>query len=62
MYLLNAYKFWLIKNTSEETDVNNKLTALIKLLVEDPTDFCEKAKLLLYWRGLVGKNGPTEPN
>lgn len=48
MYLLNAYKFWLIKNTSEETDVNNKLTALIKLLVEDPTDFCEKAKLLLY--------------
>ena len=36
LYLLNAFKYWLIKNSSHEVDTASKLDKLIKLLVEDP--------------------------
>ena len=51
-YLLNAYKFWYIKNKREnagEGDQSTRdiLNSLIKLLVDDPHDFEERAKSLL---------------
>jgi hypothetical protein len=47
LYLLNAHKYWLIKNTTETVDSSQKLDKLIALLVEDPADFCAKAQALL---------------
>ena len=47
LYLLNAHKYWLIKNTTDTVDSSQKLDKLIALLVEDPTDFCAKAQALL---------------
>jgi hypothetical protein len=38
-YLLNAYKYWLIKNTPEQVDTDQKLCKLIELLIEEPDDF-----------------------
>ena len=46
-YLLNAYTYWLIKNERSALDSTSKLDMLIKLLIEDPTDFETKAKALL---------------
>jgi len=41
LYLLNAYKYWLILNTKETSSysVNKKLNEVIKLLIEEPADF-----------------------
>lgn len=46
-YLLNAHKYWLIKNKVQELDTDKKLRKLIELLVEDPADFIQRAALLL---------------
>jgi hypothetical protein len=47
MYLINAYKYWLIKNTPDELDVSARLSKLVQLLIDDPTDFVEQAQPLL---------------
>jgi hypothetical protein len=46
-YLLNAYKYWLIKNTPEKVDTDQKLCKLIELLIEEPEDFEAQASHLL---------------
>jgi hypothetical protein len=46
-YLLNAYKYWLIKNTPEQVDTDQKLCKLIELLIEDSDDFELHASRLL---------------
>lgn len=46
-YLLNAYTYWLIKNTPKALDTHSKLGKLIALLIEDPADFETKATALL---------------
>jgi hypothetical protein len=46
-YLLNAYSYWLIKNTPNVVDTTSKLDKLIALLIEDPADFETKASALL---------------
>lgn len=47
LYLLNAYSYWLIKNTRKALDTPSKLDKLITLLIEDPKDFEQKATALL---------------
>jgi hypothetical protein len=47
LQLLNAYKYWLIKNTPDEVDVSSMLGKLVELLIEDPADFELKARSLL---------------
>ena len=47
LYLLNAYTYWLIKNTRKALDSPSKLDKLIALLIEDPADFETKASALL---------------
>ena len=47
LYLLNAYTYWLIKNTPKVLDTPSKLAKLITLLIEDPSDFEQKATALL---------------
>jgi hypothetical protein len=46
LYVLNAYKYWLILNTEDQYS-NKKFCDLVELLIEDPTDFVQKAKKLL---------------
>lgn len=46
-YLLNAYTYWLIKNERSALDGPSKLSKLIELLIEDPSDFETKARELL---------------
>ena len=51
-YLLNAYKFWYIKNKRENsgeqsTNTREIVNSLIRLLIEDPGDFEKKAEKLL---------------
>lgn len=46
-YLLNAYKYWLIKNTPDEVDTDQKLRKLVQLLIDEPNDFEIQAALLL---------------
>ena len=46
-YLLNAYKYWLIKQDKQKLDTDGKLRKLIQLLVEDPNDFVTQAESLL---------------
>ena len=46
-YLLNAHNYWLIKNTPEQTDKNQKLHKLIRLLVDEPQDFVTQLELLI---------------
>lgn len=46
-YLLNAYTYWMIKNSSAPIDTNEKLRMLIELLIEEPADFTLKAARLL---------------
>lgn len=47
LYLLNAYTYWLLKNTPRALDTASRLDKLIALLIEDPTDFVQKATVLL---------------
>jgi hypothetical protein len=47
LYLLNAYTYWLLKNTPRVLDTSSKLDKLITLLIEDPKDFEQKATALL---------------
>jgi hypothetical protein len=47
LYMLNAYTYWMIKNKPITSGANSKLEKLIKLLIKDPSDFCEQAGLLL---------------
>ena len=46
-YLLNAHNYWLIKNTPEQIDKNQKLHKLIRLLVDEPQDFVTQLELLI---------------
>ena len=46
-YLLNAYSYWMLKNTPDVVDTASKLDKLIALLIEDPSDFEQKASALL---------------
>jgi hypothetical protein len=46
LYVLNAYKYWLILNTEDQYS-NKKFCDLVELLIEDPTDFVQKAKKLI---------------
>lgn len=41
LYLLNAYKYWLILNEKEPDPkyLDKKLNEIIKLLIEEPADF-----------------------
>jgi hypothetical protein len=41
LYLLNAYKYWLILNEKEPDPkyLDKKLNQIIKLLIEEPADF-----------------------
>jgi hypothetical protein len=49
MYLLNAYKYWLILNerSVSEEKLNYKLTSLIRLLMDEPEDFVTQLGNLL---------------
>lgn len=44
LYLLNAYKYWLILNEKDKTSfsLHKKLNEVIKLLIEEPDDFEEQ--------------------
>lgn len=44
LYLLNAYKYWLILNQRETStySLSKKLNEVIKLLIEEPADFEEQ--------------------
>ena len=46
-YLLNAHNYWLIKNTPEKLDMDQKLHKLIRLLADEPKDFVTQLELLL---------------
>ena len=46
-YLLNAHKYWLILNDPKNLDEPTKLDKLIELLIEEPSDFIQKAQALL---------------
>ena len=46
LYVLNAYRYWLILNT-EYASSEGKFKELVELLIEDPADFVNRAKLLL---------------
>lgn len=49
LYLLNAYKYWLLLNEREKLDgnVEQKLQQVIKLLIEEPKDFVSQLEALL---------------
>ena len=49
MYLLNAYKYWLLLNEREKLsdNVEQKLHQVIKLLIEEPKDFVSQLEALL---------------
>jgi hypothetical protein len=49
MYLLNAYKYWLILNEREvnTSKIDYKLTNLIRLLIDEPQDFATQLENLL---------------
>jgi hypothetical protein len=49
LYLLNAYKYWLIFNTREKnpTNLNEKLNKVINLLIEEPDTFVSDLEKLL---------------
>jgi hypothetical protein len=46
LYVLNAFRYWLILNT-QDNHSDSKFNRLVELLIEDPVDFVEKAKTLL---------------
>lgn len=49
LYLLNAYSYWLILNEKEAAalPMNEVLQKLIKLLIDEPTDFTAQLEDLL---------------
>ena len=49
MYLLNAYKYWLILNKRDTTslELDQKVTSLIRLLIDEPQDFTARLEDLL---------------
>ena len=49
MYLLNAYKYWMILNEREENKVSidDKMSSLIRLLIDEPVDFTAQLENLL---------------
>jgi hypothetical protein len=49
LYLLNAYKYWLIFNSREnnKSDLGNKLNKVINILIEDSDTFAADLKQLL---------------
>ena len=49
MYLLNAYKYWLILNerSVNEEKLNYRLTSLVRLLIDEPEDFVTQLENLL---------------
>jgi hypothetical protein len=49
LYLLNAYSYWLLLNEKEVPlpVMHDKLTKIIKLLIEEPKDFVTQLESLL---------------
>jgi hypothetical protein len=49
MYLLNAYTYWLLLNEQKNNvdNENTKLKQVIKLLIDEPSDFIERLEALL---------------
>lgn len=49
MYLLNAYKYWLLLNQREKNapESLNKVDQVIRLLIDEPKDFVEQLEALL---------------
>jgi hypothetical protein len=46
LYMLNAYKYWLLLNQREDTE-KTRLDQVITLLIDDPDDFFAQLKGLL---------------
>ncbi len=49
MYLLNAYKYWMILNERERNkkSIDEKMSSLIRLLIDEPVDFTAQLENLL---------------
>jgi hypothetical protein len=49
MYLLNAYKYWMILNEREgnKVSIDDKMSSLIRLLIDEPVDFTAQLENLL---------------
>ncbi len=49
MYLLNAYKYWMILNEREgnKKSIDEKMSSLIRLLIDEPVDFTAQLENLL---------------
>jgi hypothetical protein len=49
MYLLNAYKYWLLLNERQENSENTdrKVEKIIRLLIDEPKDFVTQLEALL---------------
>lgn len=47
MYLLNAYKYWLLMNDRQVRTDNTKLNTVIQLLIDEPADFAAQLEKLL---------------
>ena len=49
MYLLNAYKYWLLLNERQENSENTdrKIEKIIRLLIDEPKDFVTQLEALL---------------
>jgi hypothetical protein len=49
MYLLNAYKYWMILNEREgnKKSIDEKMSSLIRLLINEPVDFTAQLENLL---------------
>jgi hypothetical protein len=48
MYMLNAYTYWKILNEKEEgTNQNTELKKIVKLLIEEPSDFVQQMEEVL---------------
>ena len=50
LYMLNAYTYWMLLNERNEIEekTDDKLTALIHLLIEDPVDFVPQLEAMLW--------------
>ena len=49
LYLLNAYTYWFLLNQKDDElqTEDYKINKVIKLLIDDPEDFCQQLELLL---------------
>ncbi len=49
LYMLNAYKYWLLLNKREANtiDAGSKVNKVIQLLIDEPKDFVEQLESLL---------------